>query len=472
MIIQGDALAELRKLPSESVHCCVTSPPYFGLRDYGFEGQIGLERTPEEYVSRLVEVFREVRRVLRDDGVLWLNLGDSYATGAGKVGNHPGGGDQGERWKGHRGSRGNSPKHSAEAVGPMIQPNRMPLPGLKPKDLIGIPWRVAFALQADGWYLRSDIIWAKPNPMPESVTDRCTTSKEHVFMLTKSGSPTFWTHRDHEGSHERPVPDYRWINNLTEEETAIEPDGWREVVYYTVNGKTPHLWRRINLWRGHDYFYDNEAVKEPAQSTAPSGNGFKGRQGKSSRCGPLSGGEGTPEKWDGVGGSRNRRDVWTITTKPYKGAHFATMPPDLVEVCIKAGTSERGCCQICGAPWVRVVRAGELSGEARIQTGPRPHADATGRSASSILRTNGRTWREHIDLGFRPSCGCGADPVPCTVLDPFAGSGTTGAVAKSLGRDYILIEANPDYIQLIEERVGEVEAPPLTLTDMILGGEG
>ena len=401
MIIQGDALAELRKLPSESVHCCVTSPPYFGLRDYGFEGQIGLERTPEEYVSRLVEVFREVRRVLRDDGVLWLNLGDSYAGSWGNAGGQ-------NRGNGHQRpiTNGSMVKDQAERNGDFVPPGKYGFSsmGIKPKDLIGIPWRVAFALQADGWYLRSDIIWHKPNPMPESVTDRCTKAHEYVFMLTKSAK----------------------------------------------------------------YFYDNEAVKEPITSEHSLKRYAPGQA--ATQWGIKN--ESTMNRADrgrkshvDLSKGRNRRDVWTITTKPYKGAHFATMPPDLVEVCIKAGTSERGCCPICGAPWVRVVRAGELSGEARIQTGPRPHADATGRSASSILRTNGRTWREHIDLGFRPSCGCGADPVPCTVLDPFAGSGTTGAVAKSLGRDYILIEANPDYIQLIEERVGEVEAPPLTLTD-------
>jgi len=165
------ARADAQRIPlaDGSVHCCVTSPPYWWLRDYGAPGQLGLERTPEEYVARMVAVFREVRRVLRDDGTLWLNLGDCYATGAGKVGECPGGGKQGDNWK-----------------GATTSPNRMPLFGLKPKDLVGIPWRVAFALQADGWYLRSDIIWAKPNPMPESVTDRPTKAHEYLFLLTKS----------------------------------------------------------------------------------------------------------------------------------------------------------------------------------------------------------------------------------------------------------------------------------------------
>lgn len=307
-IIQGDALTELQKLPDESVHCCVTSPPYYGLRDYGFDGQIGLEKTPGEYVIRLVEVFREVKRVLRNDGTLWLNLGDSYAN----PGNARNGAGE------DRSTR--SEKFNGGTVYLLNQRRTVgDFPGLKPKDLIGIPWRVAFALQADGWFLRSDIIWHKPNPMPESVRDRCTKAHEYVFMLTKS--------------------------------------------------------RR--------YFYDYEAGKESASGPGkPCGpKNYAGRT-DCNRCQIVRG--------DGL--TRNRRDVWTIATKPYKGAHFATMPPDLVKVCIKAGCPEGG-----------------------------------------------------------------------TVLDPFAGSGTTGAVAKSLGRDYILIEANPDYIGLIEERIGGVEAPPVTL---------
>lgn len=231
MIYQGDALAVLRTFAAQSIQCCVTSPPYWGLRDYGtarwkggnpacdhaarrnhspgekqatqigssrdktggdcrkcgarrIDAQMGLEPTPEEYVAHMVEVFREVRRVLRNDGTLWLNLGDSYATGGGKVGECPGGGTQGARWAG-RGMNTKQPKW-ANALGPICQPNRMPLHGLKPKDLVGIPWRVAFALQADGWYLRSDIIWAKPNPMPESVTDRPTKAHEYLFLLAKS----------------------------------------------------------------------------------------------------------------------------------------------------------------------------------------------------------------------------------------------------------------------------------------------
>lgn len=250
MILIGDVRQKLKELPDKSVHCCVTSPPYFGLRDYGEDGQIGLEDTPEQFVANMVEVFREVWRVLRDDGTLWLNLGDSYSgSGKGPAGNL--GATHNERWLEH--------KHSA------IVPN-----GLKPKDLIGIPWRVAFALQADGWYLRQDIIWHKPNPMPESVTDRCTKAHEYLFMLTKSSR----------------------------------------------------------------YYFDNQAIKEPANyahTTAPS---FKGRQGTANYH-TKTGGQGSEAK---TYETRNKRSVWTITTKPFKEAHFAVMPEALCEPPILASS--------------------------------------------------------------------------------------------------------------------------------------
>jgi len=302
-IIPGDCIEGMKTLPDSSVHCCVTSPPYWGLRDYGHEGQIGLEDTPEAYVARMVEVFREVRRVLLDDGTLWLNLGDSYATGAGKVGDRPGGGSQGDNWQGLKTS-----------------PNRMPIPGLKPKDLVGIPWRVAFALQADGWWLRQDIIWHKPNPMPESVRDRCTKAHEYVFLLTKS---------------ER-------------------------------------------------YHYDAEAVSEAAAYAGAVTNDFSA---SAIGIGVTPSGNAIPGTRYTVKATRNRRSVWTIPPKPYRGAHFAVMPPDLVEPCIKAGCPEGG-----------------------------------------------------------------------TVLDPFAGSGTTLAVAAKLGRSGIGCELNPAYIELANKRIEEARA--------------
>lgn len=489
-ILHGDCIANMKTLPDESVHCVVTSPPYWGLRDYGVDGQIGLEQSPAEYLAKMVEVFREVRRVLRPDGTCWVNMGDCYATGAGKVNTAPGGGTQGERWAGYRGGReGSEGKHGYEegrGVGPMTQPNRMPLPGLKPKDLVGMPWRLAFALQqpyytgkvADerdrvwlaamldaegsicgteyqtgertktniyisitntsvpiidkcerlfpqdlkhvyektnansnrrcfrwdvermetkalfireiypylvakrkqailgytflemqrglvskkkgylpdqheqrswlmaslsklnagedvdlpdwviepptlfeqGWFLRQDVVWAKPNPMPESVRDRCTKAHEYIFLLSKS---------------ER-------------------------------------------------YYFDAEAIAEPlAESTLADSRltreGYETGRPDRGFPGQASQGSGL---LIGNGKTRNKRSVWTITTKPFTEAHFATFPPELPEICIKAGS-----------------RPGD------------------------------------------------------TILDPFFGAGTTGLVADRLGRDCIGIELNPEYAAMAQARI-------------------
>ena len=258
-LLQGDCLQQLATLPAASVQCCVTSPPYWGLRDYGTAGQLGLEATPDEYVANMVAVFREVRRVLREDGTCWLNLGDSYVahkprqnavhSQSGNIGSQSAAFDAASRSVDLRG------KHAV----------------LKDKDLVGIPWRVAFALQADGWWLRQDIIWAKPNPMPESVTDRCTKSHEYIFLLTKSAK----------------------------------------------------------------YFYDNEAVKENSlhvgvtHRAANKGKAHSGEVGLDTR--PKVDWT-TPE-------TRNKRSVWTVATKPYRDAHFATFPPKLIEPCILAGSA-------------------------------------------------------------------------------------------------------------------------------------
>lgn len=262
-VIVGDCVAGMKTLDDQSVHTCVTSPPYFGLRDYGHEGQVGLEDTPESYVARLVEVFREVRRVLRDDGTLWLNLGDSYAQQGGR-------GEQGST----SARKGRSNVGAQERRASTRAPD-----GLKPKDLIGIPWRVAFALQADGWYLRQDIIWHKPNPMPESVRDRCTKAHEYVFLLSK----------------------------------------------------------------GPRYYFDADAIKEPATNAGKRVTlGAKSfAKGQAAGAGVAPSGNGLAEHYD-VPAMRNRRSVWTVTTKPYEGAHFATFPPDLIEPCILAGAPPNG----------------------------------------------------------------------------------------------------------------------------------
>ena len=264
-ILIGDCRNLLREMPEKSVHTCVTSPPYFGLRDYGMDDQIGLEQTPEAFVAEMVAVFREVKRVLRDDGTLWLNLGDSYA-GSGKGRNGDGSPNVDPLSK--------QATSAGTIIGNLIKSHT---PNLKPKDLIGIPWRVALALQADGWYLRQDIIWHKPNPMPESVTDRCTKAHEYIFLLSKSPQ----------------------------------------------------------------YYFDNEAIKEPVANSSVS------RLSQNNLSNQL-GSNRVPFKTNGtmkaVGNTenRNKRSVWTITTKPFKGAHFATFPPDLIEPCILAGCPEGG----------------------------------------------------------------------------------------------------------------------------------
>lgn len=295
IVLLADALEGLRTLEPESVHTCVTSPPYYNLRDYGVAGQIGAEATPEEFVEKLVEVFREVRRVLRPDGTLWVNIGDSYAT---RSGNQP-------------------PTNTRNSCGHTEK--RTP-PGYKYKDLIGVPWLLAFALRADGWYLRQDIIWNKSNCMPESVRDRCTKSHEYIFLLSKS---------------ER-------------------------------------------------YYFDPQAIREPA-GTKGNARSFRGGGAYTGGRSFNNSAEVARESHGNVKndtGTRNKRDVWTVSTTGFRGAHFAVFPEKLIEPCILAGCPEGG-----------------------------------------------------------------------TVLDPFTGSGTTGVVAKRLGRNFVGCEINPDYAKMAADRI-------------------
>jgi DNA modification methylase len=366
-LLQGDCMETLKTLEAGSVQTCVTSPPYYGLRDYGtaawvggasdcdhtyakggrnpetssgqlsnrgtlfsqyekvckrcgavrVDSQIGLEETPEAYVEKLVCVFREVRRVLKDDGTLWLNLGDSYAGSGGAGGDYNNGGlKEGQpRYK----SNFDVNRAKDRSTDKWSHPLKYAGNGIKPKDLIGIPWMVAFALRADGWYLRSDIIWHKPNPMPESVTDRPTKSHEYIFLLSKSAQ----------------------------------------------------------------YYYDAKAVAEPSTWAGDPRAGY----GRLHYRGKREGQDGTgQENFVSITETRNKRSVWTIATQPYEGAHFATFPPKLIEPCILAGSREGD-----------------------------------------------------------------------TVLDPFNGSGTTGAVAIKHHRNYIGCELNPDYIQLTNKRLSSVQ---------------
>jgi DNA modification methylase len=279
----GDCRTIMRKWAEEkvTVQTCITSPPYFGLRDYGHEGQLGLEETPDQYVSAMVEVFRCVRDVLADDGTLWLNLGDSYAAQRGGTqmpaetlagGMHGKGGDDSFRGRQIISAKTENAQETSPSRNNPVAHRNCRAFGLKHKDLIGIPWRVAFALQADGWYLRQDIIWHKPNPMPESVTDRCTKAHEYLFLLSKS---------------ER-------------------------------------------------YYFDSEAIKEPVSASTQSrlAQDVKNQKGSDRVPGKTNG----TMKAVGNGESRNRRSVWSVNVRPYKGAHFATFPPALIEPCILAGS--------------------------------------------------------------------------------------------------------------------------------------
>ena len=315
-ILQGNVLDRLKDLPDRSIQCVVTSPPYWGLRDYGSDGQLGLESTPEEYLKNMVKVFREVKRVLRNDGTLWLNLGDCYGK------------QQGKGFNTHKREGGTNRVQEMQKTSGDIKVKT----NLPPKNLVGIPWRVALALQDDGWYLRQDIIWHKPNPMPESVTDRCTKAHEYIFLLSKSAKYFY----DADAIKEKAS----WIED--------RPSGME---------------RNAESYRGKVKYNDN--------NYGGGGTSFKGHSGNYKANGELI----NPD------GMRNKRSVWSINTKPYAEAHFAVFPPKIPELCIKAGTSEGD-----------------------------------------------------------------------TVLDPFFGSGTTGWVAQRLGRKWIGIELNPEYIKIAEKR--------------------
>ena len=434
-IREGDCLTELAKLEPASIQTCVTSPPYWGLRDYGtatweggdpgcehrvggqvednkaggaivagvrpgvdasvclncgakrIDSQLGLEPTPEEYVENLVAVFREVRRVLRDDGTVWLNLGDSYA-GSGK-----GPSNNKDRPELHMDGISPVKRNGQQFAAGQAPTEWLPVPkGIKAKDLVGIPWRVAFALQADGWWLRSDIIWAKPNPMPESVTDRPTRSHEYIFLLTKSAR----------------------------------------------------------------YFYDADAVRESGKDWSKGGPGTG--IAETQHYGAGNGGNGglsdlASRYKDGEQpAGRNRRSVWTVTTQPYSDAHFATFPPKLIEPCVLAGSPPK-CCGECGAAWERIV-------EAKASSEGRENWAGQEASKNGASRKGGFYDAERTTTGWRSTCDHDDDSGSATVLDPFAGAGTTGLVATQQGRDFIGIELNPEYAEMARERIKRWEANP------------
>jgi len=395
----GDCRESMRRLIAEGVkvQMCVCSPPYWGLRSYldkdnpDKPNEMGLEKTPEEYIANMVEVFRLVRELLRDDGVMFVNLGDSYWGGKGENGS-----SKARRTAEERGY--------AQSPG-TVQMSKRPQDGrhsiIKPKDLVGIPWMLAFALRADGWYLRSEIIWHKLNPMPESVTDRPTKSHEQVFLFAKNAK----------------------------------------------------------------YYYDAEAVREPylpssleRRKYADHDTGDRTQKHQPGR--PPCNGEA--HIYDPNPFGRNRRSVWTIPSAPYRGAHFATYPPALVEPCVLAGTSERGACPTCGAPWERVIEKKPSTMNIRVRDAKKGILDKKSgydeTATEAEISTYGKEEEgESKTIGWRSTCSCPpAPPVPCVVFDPFLGSGTTAQVAQSLGRNWIGCELNRDYEPLIRERTAQL----------------
>jgi DNA modification methylase len=425
-IYNEDCLETLKKMPDEFIDCCITSPPYWGLRDYGtgtWEGgdsdcnhfrdtkagkntitghkknpfvgdaiykevcnkcgalridkQVGLEKTPEEYTEKMVEIFREVRRALKKDGTLWLNLGDSY-VGGGRGGLNQCGGGSFEASRYAKGQRIGLPTGT--------------IPGLKKKDLVGIPWRVAFALQADGWYLRSDIIWSKPNPMPESVTDRPTKAHEYIFLMTKNDK----------------------------------------------------------------YYYDLDAIREKhvTLNQTPRSTRKTGAESCFKR-------QDIGREFFGNPAGRNKRTVWTVTTKPFPGAHFATFPEDLIEPCILAGTSEKGNCNKCGVPWIRVLEKEKIErnesykgkmeemdenyGHKRIQKGV-----VAGREAGL---PHDSPFPLSKTIGWQAQCNCDVESEPAIVYDPFMGAGTVAKVSLRAGRKFIGSEINGEYIKIADKRL-------------------
>lgn len=442
-LYQGDALAVLAALPSESVHCMVTSPPYWSLRDYGVAGQLGLEPTPELFIEKLVAIFREARRVLRDDGVCWVNLGDSYA-GTGKSG----GGVQGEKRAG-AGAEASTGKGTWQS----------PPAGLKVGDLVGIPWMFAFAARADGWYLRGDVCWHKPNPMPESVSgwswQRCRVKvaggavARHGFAGSgrdKHGA----TISARDGAKWEPCPGCPKCE--TADGLVLRRGSWRPTRAHEFI---------FQLAKSPDYFCDAQAVAEPTSGSAHDRGG--GVHPKTSAAGSGVRANGSYEAAiTKLVAERNPRSVWTIQSEPFSASslgvedvdHFATFPSALPERCIRASTSEAGVCGACGAPVARVLGEKQSVGGAGAGNSQRVLAGgANGRQETHL--GSGVPWKPTTTTttGWRPTCECDAAVVPATVLDPFNGAGTTGLVAAKLGRRYVGIELCAEYLDLTAKRI-------------------
>jgi SAM-dependent methyltransferase len=418
--------------------------------------QIGLEPDPASFIAALVAVFREVKRVLRPDGLLFCNVGDAYASSS-------------------KGSGGATPKQATNA-GSFFDVRRIDSE-LPAKNLLMMPARVAIALQSDGWILRSQMPWVKRSCMPESCYDRPTSAIEYVYMFAKSSSTTFWVHRDLPGSRTQPAPDYRWVHRKSREERTAAPDGWPD------DEAVKKAWRRVNLWEGRDYFWDSEAVRMPAEygrrdtsgewrgaayvnqrgaQSNSTGNGSStsitgkhpetGRNWRNSDLlfqslepphGLITDGDGLPVALD-------------VNPEAFPGSHFATFPCRLVSPLVRAATSERGCCAKCGAPWVRQLGvaiptdgrgSGNKERKYRVDHGGNP--DHNGHQGFGV------PWEptSRATAGWLSSCSCIAAIVPCTVLDCFSGAGTTALVAHRLGRDAISIDLSESYTAMARARL-------------------
>lgn len=467
-IIQGDVLDDgtWKEIPDQSVHCVVTSPPYWALRDYGVDGQLGLEETPDKYIENMVAVFRHVWRVLRDDGTLWLNMGDNYNS----QGGHKNIEDDGRANREMR----------AKMKGVTVK-------NLKPKDLCGMPWRLALALQADGWYLRQDIIWHKPSPMPESCRDRCTKAHEYIFLLTKKPRYYFDAVAIAEPCSEKTNDRGHGVNPKASG-TGI---GWGYTGDATQGDAKPR-WKTPDGWDTSTGQGDHGSIHKQGRE--------KGHKPKIKQNKSFS--DSVNERVT----TRNKRSVWTIASQSYSEAHFATFPEALVTPCILAGTSKKGCCPECGSPWVRVTDKAPIKR-------PRPNdfVKRTGEPGTGNSCSNTVAGVSVNTAGWRPTCKCDlikwyhfVDTAICEmprtsnarkynqqeatrrwherakarsdkyivplhhaefttqppiVLDLFLGSGTTAAVARMLDRDYLGIDLSAEYIKLAVDRIGAAENP-------------
>lgn len=510
-VLQGDCVEQMRTLPAESVHCIVTSPPYWGLRDYkippsiwagdetcehewssvahakdsyasnekrrwqhdkgngthtrdsigeawqastpqgdfctkcnAWRGVFGLEPTPELYLEHTLMIFREAWRVLRKDGTLWINLGDSYASDT--------------KWGGTTGGKHANGLHG-EPVGRAKRKT-----GLKGGDLVGIPWRVALALQADGWYLRRDNIWFKPNPMPESVNGwRWEQHRAKIAPQSRGSQPSVGnSKRSRDMSNGEYLGSAEYVDCAGCEKCL--PNGGLILRKGNWRCTTSHEYV-FQFSKSDSYFCDAEAAREKSDvKCSKSGSSFK-RENSKRNVVHIGSNNGThrPDREDvSYRGNRNRRSVWKIATRPYREAHFATFPPDLVRPIIAAATPVK-CCGKCGAPYAPVVERGEPRREQQMACGGNGngeyHGEATkdfaGNGAEDASAVKARILAGMVEkrvIDHRATCGCGAEAMPATVLDMFGGSGTTGQVAKELGRAAILIELNKEYIPLIQRR--------------------